>query len=751
MSRARLVLTAVVLLTAALSWFARAAHHRRVELPGRAGWITTDPDSQYQMRRVERAFDDGLHVAGSDERMNAPHGSPIPWPPYYTMLSAALLKPFAPDDSEARHAWIERALGTLPLIFGVLGSVLAALAARRIAGDFAAAIAGVAHASCYAAVAYARVGNADHNAFVSLVSGALLFAFARALEDDVLDRPRRAALWGVGMGLLAGVALGAWVASLMYVVQAQLAFGILLLAHSRKPRAGVPALGLTFHLAALVASLPAVLASPWRDAQPWMVVNLSWFHPAFLALGAAVFAPLVVLRAPSRITRAWPWIVLVALTLLGAIIAFLDIGPAGALRESFAWVGRTDAFMARVGESRPLIGAGTGDALFEALGYSVLALPFAWIALAAVAWKGADLRLIPWCVAVALLAAQATRQARFAEALALPMAVVLGWAAARSVTRWHMPRAATLALVPLLALGNWDCLAKVIKQWSFGDNAVSFERPSLVGVRAACEWIATQPRRAAGESVMAVWSSGHAIEWAAGRASVATNFGSYLGLDGFSAPMRFFMCEDLEAADVQLAEHHSRFVLVASDLPNNLNNLIEFGAPERRERYVAAGTDRVGTPLPGFFLTLGARLMFDGAVFGPLGEGARPLDRLRLVWIAPFTDPKRVLRGPKDVAPAAWVWERVAGALVEAHGTSGNAFELALAVDFVEAKRRVVWHDTTHFDASGIARVRIPYATQSENGAGRAAGPAQWRTANAHGELEIPESAVRDGSVLRLP
>src|SRR5688572_8938845 len=109
MRRAGLALL-LAILVASVSWFAREAQNRRVVLPERGGWITTDPDSQYHMRRLERALDEGGEVAQVDPRLNAPEGAAIPWPPYYTRVLQATLAPFAPE--EGRASWIERNVGS---------------------------------------------------------------------------------------------------------------------------------------------------------------------------------------------------------------------------------------------------------------------------------------------------------------------------------------------------------------------------------------------------------------------------------------------------------------------------------------------------------------------------------------------------------------------------------------------------------------------------------------------------------------
>jgi asparagine N-glycosylation enzyme membrane subunit Stt3 len=754
MSRQRLSTLAILLAVALASWFVRATQHRKVALEDGRGWITTDPDSQYQMRRVERALDEGLPPAGFDERMNAPHGAPIPWPPYYTSALALALGPFAPE--EGRRLWIERAVGSSAVVFSVLGTLLAAWAAHRLAGNTAALVAGLSHALCGAAVEYGKVGNGDHHAFVSLLSGAMLFVFSCACDERTLVHRGRSLALGACAGALAGLALGSWVASLMYVVQLELALGVLLSLHARRPRAGVPLFGLAFHGTALLVLWPAIVHSPWIAEQPWIVVNLSWFHAAFLALGALVCAPLAWLAPQSPWTRRWPALALAALLALGLWVTLGDGAPARGVREGFAWVSRADAFMARVGESRPLVGSGTGGALFDALGLHVLLLPAAWIAMLRAARCG-DLRWLPWTFALPLMAAQAAHQARFAEALALPMAVALGFAielwidALSRAGRGARAIAWMRTLAPVaVVLCSWPTLSKTRTRLQAGANAARFELASRLGARAACEWIGAQPELTAGESVLADWNHGHLIERVAQRASVATNFGSYVGVDGFRAPARLFLSEDFDAADNLLAEHGARYVLVDSDLPNNLNGMLTV-LPQSRERYVEPGSERGGDVRPAWFLTLGARLMFDGAVFGPLAPGSRPADRLRCVWIAPFTDPTRQLRRSGEFAPAAWVWERVAGAVVELRGEPGAELRLELDVRFEAVQRTLRWKDRVSLDGAGLARLRVPYATDARNGDGSAAGPARWTLGSRSGLLSIPESAVRAGTVLRVP
>lgn len=772
-SQGRFAFLLVAISLMLFSFTAREVRNRRLELVGQPAWVTVDPDSLYQMRRVERALDEG-QLAQTDIYLNHPHGAPIPWPPYYAQLLGGLLGPFAPapaagplaaGEHDLRHAWIETHVASLPLIFGVLATLLAACAGRVLAGNLGGAIAGGYHAFSAASIAYSNSGNGDHHAFVSLLAGGLLLATALALRGDGLDRPRRCAGYGALMGLLAGVLLGSWVGALMYVIEVQLVLGWLVVLHSRRPRAGTAPLGLAFHLVTLVTVLPAVLASPWTAEHPWIAINLSWFHPTFLLLGAAVFVPLYFTGAESRARAVYPVLVLAGLAALGAFVLLSDAGPAVAVREGFRWVSRQDAFMAHVGESRPLlVGDGGGwDEVVKALGYGALLFPVAWLAAAWLAFRRNALVLLPWVVSAPLLALQAARQARFADALVIPMAVLLGWGLVRLIESLRA-RPANPLWVPLgllLAAGaNLASVQACMRARAEGQRpAHERESPAAVSVRTMCAWMRAQPQRTGADlGVLANSGWGHAIEWGADRPTVATNFGSYIGEDSFRDPARFFMEEDPDRAEALLVEREIQYVLLTSNLPDYLNVMIDIGAPERRARYVSPGSEQGGgRVLPAWFQTLGARLMFDGEVFYPMGPPPNPppsraLGFLRLVHVAPLPDPARRLRSASDVSPAGWIWERVAGAVVEARGDPGELLEVEVRVRFPKARRSLVFRDRATTGPDGVARLRVPYGTEELNGDGRVdRGAARWRFAGLDGELRIPEAAVTAGGVVRLP
>jgi len=756
----QLPLLAILLLTVVLSGLSRCAQSRAVHLAGAPGWITTDPDSHYHMRRVDRALVEGLPVAAEDDFLDFPNGSAIPWPPYATYVAWGLLSPFAPDEASARRAFVEEGVASLALVFGLLTTLVASLAGAALAGRAGAVVAGSYHALCAASIVYSRLGNGDHHSLVSFLSGAILLVVGAGFARGALEERGTALRWGIAAGALVGILLGTWVGGMMLLVALELALGWLVLRQHRDGRAGLAAYGLAFHLAALATLAPAVLASPWKETQPWMLVNLSWFHFAFLLAGAAVFAPLPFLR--GKATRAWPWIIAALLLVVGVTIATAELSLARSVREGFAWASRTNEFMAGIRESRSLFASGAEPGASELLGYPFWLLPLAWGAAAWRAFGRGELGLLPWVVATPLVLLQAVQQARFAEGLVLPMAVLLGWGAGVLFERegeGSLARAArALRRLPPLATGTGAVLLVALCHASSSVDSlqglarpaprpVEQEGPTRIAVRQALEWLrehSPAPSREGGPpdyGVLANWSHGHAIEWAAERPSIATNFGSYVGEEGFRFPARFFLSEDPREARELLAARRVRYVLATSQLPDHLNAMIAQAAPERRARWVDPAVE--GKVEPAWFRTMGARLMFDGAVF--LQDQESHLGFLRLVYVSPIPDPARRLRAPTDVAPAAWIWERVEGAQVEAWGTPGTMLRISVDVHYPGVGKLLRWRGSAVADERGRAMVRVPYATRG-GGGGQRPPRARWRFGNFDGELELSDAAARDGA-----
>ena len=755
----------VLVFVATVSWTVREVDHQRIPVPERNTWVTSDPDTQYQVRRVYRAFDEGL--AGSDPYLSFPDGSPIPWPPYYTAIAWAWSAPGAPAagspaNAEARRDWIERRVASLPRTFGVATSVLAAIAGVALAGPVAGLVAGTSHALSAASVVTSRVGNGDHHALIALLALAMLVLCSRAFREEALADVRGSVRRGVVVGAVAGLALGSWVASLVYIVHLQLMLGWMIARHTRRPLPGLPGLGIALHLAALAVALPAIAVSPWNGAQPFAVVNLTWFHALWLAAGAMLFAPLLRLRS-GALFRFYAPIVAIALVGVVLLLANSSWAPAAGVREGFAWLGRDDEFMSIVGESR---GMGSGAfSPYAILGYGVLLVPVAWLAAARAAFVRGRGEMLPWAVAFPLLFAQAFRQARFADVVAAPLALLVGWAI---VAAWRSPAleraraeaarlgrsgpiAAALLLVGATFLAHAPLVRVTLERLGADPNEAGIPQPPADRVAMElAEWIRRHTPAPADYAVLAPWTWGHTIEWVADRPSVATNFGLYVGADAFRAPARFFLEEDPARAEARLVRRRVRYVLVTTWLANQLPPMIRAVDPTMalEERYLVPDAERV-TFQPEWYRTIGARLLFDGSLIREDGSTGESLDFVRLV--APSRDRDPRFKSTRPAAPPiGTVWERVPGAIVEARGAVGDRLQIGLLVHYPSVDYRLVWSNEAVAGADGVARVRVPYATDAANGEGVAAGPAIWRFGGREGEVAIPENVVQERGVVRI-
>ncbi|NUP94791.1 MAG: hypothetical protein HUU28_01390 [Planctomycetaceae bacterium] len=746
---------------------------RHAREPGNesASWFTLDPDSLYHMRRVERALDEGLPPAETDPRMNAPHGAAIPWPPYYTWLLTFVTAPMLPDtprhddgswaaqifEARRREA-IERTVASVPWVLAMVTSVLLALSAWRLAkgrsdGERlgAAALAGGTYALLGASLQYSAIGNGDHHAWVVMLLAALVFVATSALREDELLQRGKSAWRGTLLGALSALLVGSWVGGLVYVVLLELALGLALFVHARRALPGLPALGLGFHLVWAAGITPAVLSSPWREVEPWMLVNLSWLHLVHPLVGALVFVPLVA-TSSDPLRRRWPWRVSMALTLLLVAIAFGDFALARGVREGFAWAGRANEFMAFIAESQPLLWGPLGGlrSLVGLLGFGVCVAPLLFAGEVWRAWREQRLELLLPCLLFGALLAQALMQRRFADAFGVPLALVLGLGLTSVVWRVVKPTtglASALGLVLAFASGYPTlslALTRRDRPWfeTKGDAA----RPlhALYGRLGKLQ--------GRDEAVLASWDHGHAIEWIGQRPSIATNFGSYLGRDSYLDPWRFFLESDATQAEALLEARGARHVLICGDFTKDLEVMLRLLAPDDRRSYLLIPREGVVFPSQRFFDTLAGRLLVHGrtASLSARGLTGNSLDFLRLVHASPeFLSAPPPIPHTSDPVRVGWIWERVPGARVELAGEPGARAQVSIELSC--NGERWTWLGSATVEADGFARLRVPYSTDGANGDTLAAGPARGFVGTRSVEFVVREDDVLAGATVRVP
>jgi len=215
-----------------------------------------------------------------------------------------------------------------------------------------------------------------------------------------------------------------------------------------------------------------------------------------------------------------------------------------------------------------------------------------------------------------VLVAQALFQLRFSDLASIPIAILVGcWLAPLLVK--FIPSCRLRIPLGLLAVALLQAttVAETIERIGYRhEDRGSVESWRLNGVRSLHEWLAANAE--GNGSVLAHWDQGHALEFVAGRASVATNFGSYVGEESFRAPAEFFTASTWEEGEEILDRHRCDYVLVHSAIPSAWSQL----------KAVA------GTSTAQWRNSLAAALTHSG------GPPAPP--RLRLVFVSPFKDPQ---------------------------------------------------------------------------------------------------------------
>jgi len=742
---------AVAIVVALLSFGARVGFDERVSMPGDRSWICSDPDSLYHMRRVQRLFEEGLPVATEDPYLVYPEGTTVIWPVGYTMVLWALLAPLAPHDPAELKAWIEHGSASLPVVWGVLTSLVAAAAAWALAGRVAGALAGGYHALAFAAVDYSCLGVGDHHAFASMLTAAMLTLLTLAVRRGVLESGRGAWTWGAGLGVLAALLLSAWVAAIPVIAAVELALGWLVVVHARRSWPGVAPFALAYHLVALVVLLPLVMTSPWADRYPWSIFYLTWVQPALLGAGALVFVPLLLLRHPHPVVRRYHWLVLGGAALVLAVMVVGDIGPVRdrGLSIALSVVGRShDAFTTSIQESRPLLGFGSrpGD-LSLALGYGAVLAPLAWIAALWALFARGRVELVAWVAAAAPLGFLAAQQWRFADGFSATLSVLLGWGAARLWTRLRGAGAeggrdaapswpATLATAVLLSLAAHAGTTRQVLARTLGpETDVGDVELRRRGGRLIYDWLRHNTPSPPDYSVLANWSRGHGLVWAAERPTVADNFGNDI-----EVPVRFYVSEDGAEAEALLERRRTRYVFVSGQLLPKLPVLLPSLGAETRDRYVRATPGGALGLTPAWYRTVGSAL-----IPGPRPAGvpeAMDVDFLRLVHVSPV----RTLG-----APYGWIYEHVPGATLRAGAEPDAELVVTVEVSYPSRPRPLVFTARARADADGVARVRIPYCTDGANGDGVATGPLRWNLGERAGERHLSAADVLEGREIVLP
>ncbi len=535
-----------------------AAGYRALEAPriGRTAdgaLAITDPDACYHLRRAALTLENGS-VPTFDRFLNAPKGSPCPWPPLFDQTLAATARLLGGLDLAAL---------VLPVVLGVLACAAACGLGARLFGPRVGLLAALVLALLPVARQATRAGMADHHGAAQLLWVLLAWAgFQSGCPDGARSR-----LAGVLVGLVAAAATGVQVASMApFALWAACLWGWAVASPAARRGAlemGACALGVW-----TLCVWPMGAGSGWRGT----LQNLSPLH-GWLGLGAAsLFA---VSRAAcagftAPLQRAW--------LLLAPVLALAPAAASARGREiaagAWAWVAGTDPFMSLVGESQALLAGGQTAWMAQTL---------TWLFPVGLLVWGREL-LRPHFgrrfVALAALGtgAMALAQRRFgvlhapflAVGAAAALSHALAWATAKS-GRGRTGALVGIALVLVVAVR--PAIMIVAGQTVAGLGLTEDPRRALrvervgalraLGKRAGGHALA-DPLAEPPAAVMAPWGLGHALAWHAGVPGVAVNFGRYVGEENWRDAAKFMVTSNADEGLDLMARHGARWVVVES-------------------------------------------------------------------------------------------------------------------------------------------------------------------------------------------
>ena len=694
----------------------------------------TDPDGLYHARRALYSFAQFPSVLFFDPYLNHPHGSPVPWPPLYDWLLAAAARALGGSlrAFELTLAWAAPTIAAL--------TVLPVYAIGRMLDGRATAWMGAAvFAALPVAVYYARVGNPDHHAFVALL-GAVFLALSIALL--------RATSRGRG---LAGLAVALCVARLLLVlswsgslVLVALGEGALLLGASLAGRSELLRAQAAGALGAAALVAPCVWIGGIPTGGPFSTTMLSWFHVAAFAGVGVVCSALAGLerRRPGRgfrvrIARA---LALGALA-LGLLLAFE--APRRAVLPSAAFLSGADAWSdERNPETRALFGMPIRGAVVPRLpasayyGWLVWALP---LALAVTLWRvrRREGRETAACFALwtLVLGGFAMSGIRFGSEFSpsASVAVALTVAEGQRALSRRLPgsvlSARALAVLLLAGALFWPPATELYGPqaralWESRRLEASAEGPwaSLLAfgrsVRAATPETAgyLDAEGVPAYGVLVEPSLGHALRWASRRAVPADNFGPYLDALTYDRVNRFFATQSEQEAVLVATRLRTAYVVTAAHTA-----LRSRPSQVQRVLHEHDGSARGYAPHLGHF-----RLVSEGPRAG-----------------VPFLP----VPAPPGLAPYK-LFEVVEGAVLEIEAEPGSAVQAELALVTSEG-RRFPFHAVALADEAGVARLRLPYATEPVAPT-RADGPWRLRVSGREIPAEVSEQDVLEGLVLRV-
>lgn len=710
---------------------AAAVRSLGVELvfPGDGTVVFALGDAFYHARRALFSFDHFPHVLLRDPYLGFPQGAFVPWPPLYDLALGGVARLFG-----STQAGFERVAAWAPVVLGAATVWPVHAAGRRLGGTGVGLAAAVLFALFPATTLYSNVGNADHHAAQALLGASVLALCLAIVSEDEADRQRLQRRFAA-LALVRTALLLTWPGSIVYL---GLTEGCLLLAGILGARRDLLAGEAASAVASAALTAPVVFVSGTPVGGPFSAIELSRLHLALLGAVAIVALAVRALEArrPSasavgRLVRAG-W---VALPIVAALLAIT--GTLHELGLGLGYVAKTDAYEGRNLEQYPLFAfqAGFSDALARrTLGFFAYLVP---VAPFAALWCARERRLRAPALVLgawsAVFGALALLQVRFANDYApagsVAFALLLSQTA-QAASRTAGRRVATV-LAALLALA---LLAPVIAfharalrstvqalRGGAGDRALLTYEGTMV--RFAQEVRRATPPTSGFDDVsetpeygiLAYPGMGHVLHYVARRATPADNFGPYIGDESYAAVGAFFGLRQEAEALAEAERLHVRYVVTTDyggSVPWTLINRLHRG---------------------------------DGSIVG-----AEPaFAHFRLVTEGPAGGRaigEQFGRGIRSDGPPYKLFEIVRGAELVAHAPAGTPVSAEVLVR-TPVGRQFTWRTTGVAGGDGVARLRVPYATNGRH----PAHPAQaYRVSvgDTAWAVSVPEEAVVSGTVV---
>lgn len=740
--------------------------------------VPAENDPYYHLRRIGQILEGYPRVPSFDPWIDHPSGAPVVFAPLFDLGVASLAR-LAGVGPENRSG-VETLAVLLSPVLGALTCLAVFWVGARTTSRVAALLAALLITLTPAHIWYSRLGFVDHHVLVTLLhvtTCALVLAALGIRPAGVAAAARAGTPLLTALATLA-VAAGvlSWNGYLLLVAVLDAALIALFASGDDAFRARVARLACVVHLGAAVLVLPVVPGVVRDTGAAWSTVMLSYLHPLLLA-AFGTFAG-VVSWAAARGRSGRSLLAAVACVVVAAAAAVLlqrDLAAA-VLR----WFLASDPFMGAVQESVSIVFTSDGrldlrePQIWMTRFFLAVPVLLALLAYRVVRGRFADRGRTFVLVWAALLFAATLAQRRFGETAAPALAVLVGDAlveAARAVrarllARGAAPRTATagvaagVALLLLIALSPYyagfleqpERLTAILRTpLVTGTTSVTAaeraQQDASIDVRLhrTLTRFATLAHTQPPAGVMNPWPLGHKLLYVAGTPVTTTPFGSYVGGTGFDDAVEFFLAGDERSALDVLERRGARWVVVDNDLGTIGASIV--GRGENPRDYY--GKEPMGDG--GFAYVFRAPLVqsmyfrltrLGGsearvAVAGTVGESVLALDHLRLVVDA----------ASDDALGFAKVYEVVPGAELMVRTTPG-AQVVARYPYRSDAGRARVYQKTALADASGTARLVLPYSSERAD----LGHTARWsiESGGRTRELEVAESDVVGGRELAV-